>query len=327
MKLSAQPKRAKSANSGVTRDRDRDRPTTAVKSSAVPSSSYYREEFTNTNNSSYSYPENNSRSRSPPREASLNGSFASNISNEMLEVKINRKRAESDLQLLANRIALLRLEEQRAMNKVTETKMRAQEILEIKRRNDEVTQMKLALSLNKDLHVRAAQEKAAEDREERIRKVNMSRKMTYDYKKSNAEQKKQESRQLEEIKSKGRELSEQEKRQRVEEEKRRQEYLKVQRDRERMEREQRAQQLYQQRMEEENQRRREAEEMILLLENEEKDLILRLKRSQDLQQQVGVYDLAAVSGILSTSISCNASVRSSVGASDAFPLYFCSLLC
>jgi len=45
-------------------------------------------------------------------------------------------------------------------------------------------------------------------------------------------------------------------------------------------------QLYLQRMEEENQRRREAEEMILLLENEEKDLILRLKRSQDLQQQV-----------------------------------------
>ncbi len=45
----------------------------------------------------------------------------------------------------------------------------------IKRRNDEVTQMKLALSLNKDLHVRAVQEKAAEDREERIRKVNISR--------------------------------------------------------------------------------------------------------------------------------------------------------
>jgi hypothetical protein len=48
-------------------------------------------------------------------------------------------------------------------------------LVRIKRRNDEVTQMKLALSLNKDLHVRAAQEKAAEDREERIRKVNMSR--------------------------------------------------------------------------------------------------------------------------------------------------------
>ena len=101
MKLSAPPKRAKSASSGMTRDRDRERPTTAVKA-AAPSSSY-REEFTNANSSAYSYPENNSRSRSPPREASLNGSFASNISNEMLEVKINRKRAESDLQLLANR--------------------------------------------------------------------------------------------------------------------------------------------------------------------------------------------------------------------------------
>ena len=100
MKLSAPPKRAKSANSG-SRDRDRDRPSTAVK--GAPSSSH-REDFTN---SGYSYPENNSRSRSPPRDvgatASLNGSFSSNVSNEMLEVKINRKRAESDLQLLANR--------------------------------------------------------------------------------------------------------------------------------------------------------------------------------------------------------------------------------
>jgi hypothetical protein len=48
----------------------------------------------------------------------------------MLETKQERKRAETDLQLLANRIALLRLEEQKAANKVTETKMRAQEILE-----------------------------------------------------------------------------------------------------------------------------------------------------------------------------------------------------
>ena len=100
MKLSAPPKRAKSASSGM-----RDRPSTAAK--GAPSSSN-REDFTNTNSSAYSYPENNSRSRSPPRDvgattASLNGSFSSNISNEMLEVKINRKRAESDLQLLANR--------------------------------------------------------------------------------------------------------------------------------------------------------------------------------------------------------------------------------
>ena len=48
----------------------------------------------------------------------------------MLETKENRKRAETDLQLLANRIALLRTEEQRALEKVSETKTRASEILE-----------------------------------------------------------------------------------------------------------------------------------------------------------------------------------------------------
>ena len=50
--------------------------------------------------------------------------------NTMLDVKQHRKRAESDLQLLANRIALLRVEEQKALNKVNETKARAEEILE-----------------------------------------------------------------------------------------------------------------------------------------------------------------------------------------------------
>lgn len=82
-------------------------------------------------------------------------------------------------------------------------------------------QMKIQMSMTKDMHTRAVQEKAAEDREERLRKLNTSRKMHQDYKKNNAEQKKMESRQLEEIKSKGKEYTEYEKRQRVEEEKRR----------------------------------------------------------------------------------------------------------
>ena len=44
-------------------------------------------------------------------------------------------------------------------------------------------------------------------------------------------------------------------------------------------------------MEEENERRKEAEDMILLLENEEKELIERLKRSQDLQQKVKLFNI------------------------------------
>lgn len=48
----------------------------------------------------------------------------------MLDVKQGRKRAESDLQLLANRIALLKAEEHKALYKVQETKQRSQEIME-----------------------------------------------------------------------------------------------------------------------------------------------------------------------------------------------------
>jgi len=48
----------------------------------------------------------------------------------ILESKNNRKRAEADLQLLSNRIALLRLEESKSLQKVQETKNRAKEILE-----------------------------------------------------------------------------------------------------------------------------------------------------------------------------------------------------
>lgn len=53
-----------------------------------------------------------------------------NSGSQMLENKFSRKRAETDLQLLANRIALLKLEEQKALQKVHETKSRAEEVLQ-----------------------------------------------------------------------------------------------------------------------------------------------------------------------------------------------------
>lgn len=60
----------------------------------------------------------------------------------------------------------------------------------------------------------------------------------------------------------------------------------MQRMREREEKERKAEEMYQQKMREEAQRKKEAEEMILLLENEEKELILRLRKTQELQQDV-----------------------------------------
>lgn len=69
----------------------------------------------------------------------------------------------------------------------------------------------------------------------------------------------------------------------------RREAVRLQRQREREEKERKAEEAYQLKIREEAQRKKEAEEMILLLENEEKELILRLRKTQELQQEVRGY--------------------------------------
>lgn len=54
------------------------------------------------------------------------------IASAMLDVKKSRKRAQADAQLLANRLAHLRAEEERARKRILETEKRAQSILEAK---------------------------------------------------------------------------------------------------------------------------------------------------------------------------------------------------
>ena len=82
--------------------------------------------------------------RSSPGEKSTNSA-----ANAMLDVKNNRKRAEADLQLLANRIALLRTEEAKAMVKISETKTRAKEILAFKKRNEDELQGRMSSNVVK----------------------------------------------------------------------------------------------------------------------------------------------------------------------------------
>merc|ERR1719242_278629 len=51
--------------------------------------------------------------------------------------KESRKRAELDAQLLANRIALLKQEEEKAWKKIEETRKRASEIMELRKQNEQ----------------------------------------------------------------------------------------------------------------------------------------------------------------------------------------------
>merc|ERR1719487_2130777 len=93
----------------------------------------------------------------------------------MLEVKNSRKRAEADMKLLANRIALLRAEEEKALEKVAETKHRAEDILRLKKRNEDLAQQKHVQQMEREMKLKAAREKAQREKEERKKKLDMTK--------------------------------------------------------------------------------------------------------------------------------------------------------
>lgn len=68
-----------------------------------------------------------------------------------------RKRAEQDAQLLANRIALLKQEEEKAWKKIEETRKRAAEIVELRKQNEQKFAAKENFYKQKWESIRAAQ--------------------------------------------------------------------------------------------------------------------------------------------------------------------------
>merc|ERR1719335_1064274 len=79
---------------------------------------------------------------------------------------ISRKRAEQDAMLLANRINLLRAEEKKAQKKIEETKKRANEILELRKRNEDRNQEKEDNALAKEKELGELSEHLAKKREQ-----------------------------------------------------------------------------------------------------------------------------------------------------------------
>jgi len=76
-----------------------------------------------------------------------------------------RKRAELDAQLLANRIALLKQEEEKAWKKIEETRKRAQEIMELRSANEQKFAAKEQFYKAKWESIRAAQTQNATNRD------------------------------------------------------------------------------------------------------------------------------------------------------------------
>lgn len=78
-------------------------------------------------------------------EPSLHSTSKSNLSdlNTLAQYKNRRKRVQQDVDLLHNRIKMLRLEEERAMKKIQETRKKANQIMELKKQNDMKYEQKL----------------------------------------------------------------------------------------------------------------------------------------------------------------------------------------
>ena len=59
------------------------------------------------------------------------------ITGALVATRQNKKKAADDAKLLANRIALLKLEEKKAWKKIEETKKKAEQVMKIRDRNAE----------------------------------------------------------------------------------------------------------------------------------------------------------------------------------------------
>ncbi len=215
---------------------------------------------------------------------SLNSTNNHELVTAVQSAKVERKKTETELQLLASRISLLRTEEQKALQKITETKARAKELLEIKKQKEELTQLKLSKLAGKEVLIKSAQQKAAIERENRHRKLLISKKLHNDNKKATVEELKHTSKQIEEQLEYQRQVIDQDRRQKAEDIRKSRENLKLMKEKEKTERDKKIRSEYVSKLEEENKKRQEAYNLIELLENEERELITRLKRTNELQK-------------------------------------------
>ena len=206
------------------------------------------------------------------------------LSNPMLDAKCNRKRAEVDLQLLANRIALLKAEESKALQKVTVTKNRANEIMQIKKRNEASGTDRASVRMARDEQLRQACVRAQTAKAASRARLVETKKLVDKTKQEIAVQKRMEQeRHLQETKRKLM-VEEVEKRQRAEEQRRRHDLVKQRAMQEARIKEQKAQAQYSAKLAEEKRRAEEAEALIAQLEQEEKEMLKRLRTAHSTQQ-------------------------------------------
>ena len=73
------------------------------------------------------------------------------VTGALVATRLNKKKAADDAKLLANRIALLKLEEKKAWKKIEETKRKAEQVMKIRQRNEDDKMAKQALHAQRQM--------------------------------------------------------------------------------------------------------------------------------------------------------------------------------
>jgi hypothetical protein len=206
------------------------------------------------------------------------------VNNPMLDAKCNRKRAEVDLQLLANRIALMKAEEARALAKISVTKDRAEQISDIKKRNESSGTERASIDMIREENLRTARIRAQTAQQNRKARLAETRQLVSDTKAAVATQKRAELERLMQERQHQLLVEEVERRQKAEEQRRRHELIKIRSAQLKEEKEKNIQAEYNSKLREEIKRAEEAEALIVQLEQEEKAMIERLRSVHETQQ-------------------------------------------
>lgn len=202
----------------------------------------------------------------------------------LTSAKEARKRTELDAQLLANRIALLKQEEEKAWKKIEETRKRASEIMELRKQNEQKFAAKEHFYKAKWESIRAAQAQNAQQREKAKAIRDQTRQGLMEQKAQNAKSAKEASQR---ILNEKKERESQEKHANME----RSAYLKARReDANRKLEEKRLAQLekfredYEARTAQEELLRQRTDSLVAKMEKEEMELIQRLQNTQSIQR-------------------------------------------
>jgi hypothetical protein len=202
----------------------------------------------------------------------------------LTSAKESRKRAELDAQLLANRIALLKQEEEKAWKKIEETRKRANEITELRNQNEEKFAAKEQFYKAKWESIRSAQTQNAYNRDKAKAVRDATKQGLTEARTANAHRLKEQSHQIL-LQKKDREAAERQANiERGNLIKQKKEDAKRKLEEERLRQLEKFREDYESRMSQEELLRARTDALVAKMEKEEMELIQRLQNTQTVQR-------------------------------------------